>query len=57
MDKQWLKLPEAAEYVGVSLATVYRWIKAGKLTLHKVGKVSRVKKEDVDRLLEGGAKE
>ena len=54
MEKHWLKIAEAAEHVGVSRMTVYRWIRQGKLPSHKVGGIVRVKLEDVDKLLEEG---
>ncbi len=54
MERIWLDIDEAAAYVGVSRTTIYKWAKQGKLTLHKVGKVSRVKKDDLDRLFEEG---
>ena len=54
MEKTWLSIKEVGEYLGVSRATVYRWVKDGKLKIHKVGRVSRVKKNDLDKLMEGG---
>ena len=54
MEKKWLNLAEAAEYVGVGRTTIYRWVKEGKLNQYKVGKVSRIDKEELDQLFEEG---
>lgn len=54
LERTWLSPQEAAEYLGVSRATIYRWVKGGKLTIHKMGKVARIKKQDLDRLMEEG---
>lgn len=54
MERVWLSPQEAGEYLGISRATIYRWVREGKIALHKVGKVSRIKKEDLDQLMEEG---
>ncbi len=52
MDKQWLSPQEAADYLSVSRQTIYRWARTNKIKFHKVGGVTRVKKEDLDKLFE-----
>jgi excisionase family DNA binding protein len=48
---EWLTINDAIEMLGISRATIYRWSKSGRLPIYtKLGK-SRVKKEDVQRLL------
>lgn len=42
MDEQYLKIPEVAERLRVSRATVYNFIKAGKLQTVKFGGSRRV---------------
>lgn len=54
MEKTWLTVDEVCEYLDISPATVYRWAREGTLPRHKVGKVTRFKKEDIDKLLEQG---
>ncbi|NJE05195.1 IS607 family transposase [Thermococcus sp. M36] len=44
---------EAARKLGVSKMTVLRWIKAGKLKAHRIGKEYRVPESEIKRLLEG----
>ncbi len=57
MERLWLSPQEAADYLGISRATIYRWIKDGKLSLHKVDKIARIKKDDLNQLMEEGRKE
>ena len=54
MERLWLTVEEAADYLQVSVPTVYRWMREGVLPRHKVGKVARIKKEDLDSLMEEG---
>jgi excisionase family DNA binding protein len=54
----YLPIAAAAELAGVSPATVRRWCRDGKLTEHRVGdRVVRVRRADVERLLDGGGGE
>src|SRR5215212_4363833 len=46
-----LPLPEAAERLGVSVYTVRRWIKDGKLRAFKPGKEYRVREADLEEFL------
>ncbi len=49
--EEWLTINEAIEMLEISRATIYRWSKSGILPIYtKLGK-SRVKKEDVQKLL------
>jgi excisionase family DNA binding protein len=52
MNKQLLRLNEAALVLNVSRWTVYRWVEEGKLSATKIGKQSlRVIGNSVDRLI------
>lgn len=51
-NKVWLNVTEAADYLSVSRPTIYRWHKQGLINMYKVGDVVRIKKEDMDNLLE-----
>ena len=50
--EEWLTVTEAAKRLGLARATLYRWAKVGILPIYKVGTLSRVKAEDVQRLTE-----
>jgi excisionase family DNA binding protein len=49
--EELLPLPEAAERLGVSVYTVRRWIKDGKLKAFKPGKEYRVREGDLEEFL------
>jgi excisionase family DNA binding protein len=62
MPKEWYTLDEAAEYLGVSKRTVYKWSKEGRLRTYILGqeRTRRFRKEDLDsvpRLLENDEQE
>ncbi|MGI8793646.1 MAG: helix-turn-helix domain-containing protein [Acidimicrobiales bacterium] len=48
----WMGTPEAAEYLGVVLRTLYRLIDKDEIPAFKVGRVIRVKQADLDAFLE-----
>jgi excisionase family DNA binding protein len=50
-DKQWFTTAEAAEYLGVSQATIFRWMKQGQLSFHKIGKATRFSQEGLDAVV------
>ena len=50
--EEWLTIPEAAGYLGVSEPTVYRWMRNGKLSFYKVGDSTRFKRENLDMAFE-----
>ena len=49
--EELLPLPEAAERLGVSIYTVRRWIKDGKLRAFRPGKEYRVQEADLEEFL------
>lgn len=50
--KYWYRIGEAAKYLGVSIWTLRRWDKSGKLkAVVSPGKQRRYKKEDLDEIL------
>lgn len=53
MEKAWLTVQEAADYLGVARPTIYRWAKEGKLPIIKLAKrVARVRSQDLEKFLE-----
>jgi len=57
--KAWFSVKEAAEYLGVSRPTIFRWMKEGILSFYKVGGSTRFSREGLDAVVEKntGAKE
>ncbi len=49
---RWLSTKEAAEHLGVTLRSLYRFIDEGALAAFKFGRVIRLKADDVDAFIE-----
>jgi|LSQX01.1.fsa_nt_gb excisionase family DNA binding protein len=48
----WMTPKQAADYLQVSEATVYRWTREGRLPAYRIGGSRRYKREDLDDLAE-----
>jgi excisionase family DNA binding protein len=48
----WMSTKEAAEHIGITLRSLYRFIDEGALAAYKFGRVIRLKAADVDRFIE-----
>lgn len=51
-DVVWLSTPEAAERLGITPRTLYRFIDEGQVPAFKFGRVIRLKRDDVDEFIE-----
>ena len=51
-----MTVKETADFFGVSPRTVFRWIKSGKLESVKIGGVVRIKKNEIERVINEGSK-
>ncbi|HEX2038161.1 MAG TPA: helix-turn-helix domain-containing protein [Acidimicrobiales bacterium] len=49
---RWVSTAEASERLGVTLRTLYRLVDEGRLPAYKIGRVIRIKEEDVEAFLE-----
>lgn len=49
-----LSVVEIAEYLGVSDDSVYRWINDNGLPAHRVGRMWKFKKDEVDQWVRNG---
>ena len=54
MDTRWLSVEEIAEHLGVTKDSIYRWIEKRGLPAHKVGKLWKFKKDEVDAWVRSG---
>ena len=45
---------EAAQVIGITKVTLWRWIKAGKIPIHRLGREVLIEKKVVDRLRKSG---
>lgn len=48
MDDRWCSVEEIAVHLGVSRDTVYRWIGQKDMPAHKVGRLWKFCRKDVD---------
>jgi excisionase family DNA binding protein len=55
-SERYYDIPELVKSMGVTKWTIRRWIKAGKLKAHKVGRKYFVSSEGLRELLEGRPK-
>jgi excisionase family DNA binding protein len=53
-DDRWFSVEEIAEYLGVKRDTLYKWIERKKMPAHKVGRLWKFKKTEVDEWVRSG---
>jgi len=53
-QERWLSVDEVAEYLGVKPDTVYTWISKKGLPAHKVGRLWKMKTDEVDQWVRSG---
>lgn len=53
-EDRWLSVDEIAKYLGVVKASIYRWIEQKGLPAHKVGKLWKFKRDEVDEWVRSG---
>ena len=53
-DDRWFSLEEIAEYLGVKSDTLYKWMYRKKMPAHKVGKLWKFRKEEIDQWVRSG---
>ena len=54
MDDSYLSVGQIAEYLGVSRDTVYTWITAKEMPAHRLGRLWKFKKKEVDGWVKSG---
>ena len=55
-SEKWLGVEAIAEHLDLSKETIYRWLEAGKVPAHRVGRLWRFKASEVDSwIVRGGA--
>jgi excisionase family DNA binding protein len=58
MEDRWLSVDEIAAYLGIKRDTVYKWIGDKNMPAHRVGRLWKFRKEEVDDWVRsGGASE
>lgn len=54
MEDRWLSVDQICKHLGVSSDTVYRWIDRFDMPAHRMGRLWKFKKEQVDAWVEAG---
>ncbi|HBT77566.1 MAG TPA: transcriptional regulator [Planctomycetaceae bacterium] len=54
MEDRWLSVDEVAVYLGVKRSTVYRWITDKRMPAHRVGRLWKFKRAEIDHWVREG---
>ena len=54
MEDRWLSVDEIGGYLGVKRDTVYKWISEKNMPAHRMGRLWRFKKDEVDEWVKTG---
>ncbi len=54
LSDRWLSVEEVAYYLGVKRDTVYKWIEDKRMPAHKVGRLWKFKRSEVDQWVKKG---
>jgi len=54
MENRWFSVDEIAAHLGVSRDTVYRWIDHRRLPAHKIGRLWKFNKDEIDEWVRVG---
>jgi len=54
MEDRWLSVDDIAAYLGIKRDTVYRWISERNMPGHKIGRLWKFRKEEIDEWVKSG---
>ena len=54
MEDRWLSVDEIAAYLGIKWDTVYKWIADKQMPAHKIGRLWKFRKEEIDEWVKSG---
>jgi len=54
MEDRWLSMKEICKHLGVSDDTVYKWINRYDMPAHRLGRLWKFKKDEVDVWVKSG---
>ncbi len=54
MIDRWLSVEEIADYLGIKKDTVYKWVRKRNMPAHKVGRLLKFQKEEIDLWIKEG---
>ena len=53
MEERWLSVDEIADHLGIKRDTVYKWISERQMPGHKIGRLWKFSKKEVDEWVRG----
>ena len=54
MDERWLSVDEIAIHLGIKKDTVYKWISEERMPAHRMGRLWKFVKDEVDDWVKSG---
>ena len=54
VNYRWLSVDEIAVYLGIKRETIYKWLAEKNMPAHKLGKLWKFRKDEVDEWLRSG---
>ncbi len=54
MEDRWLSITEICKHLGISNDTVYKWIYKNGMPAHRMGRLWKFKKDEVDKWVKAG---
>ncbi len=54
MEDRWFSVDEIADHLGIKRDTVYRWIGERQMPGHKIGRLWKFNKQEVDEWVRSG---
>jgi len=54
ISDRWLSVEEVAAYLGVNRGTLYKWITRKSIPAHKVGRLWKFRREEIDEWVKSG---
>jgi len=54
MEDRWVSVDEIGDYLGIKRDTVYKWISEKCMPAHKIGRLWKFKKDEVDEWVRTG---
>lgn len=55
MDDRWLSVDEICAHLGISRDTIYKWIDRKGMPAHRVGRLWKFKKAEIDEWVRAGS--
>ena len=54
LNDRWLSVEEVAAYLGINKGTLYKWVTRKSVPAHKVGRLWKFRKREIDEWVESG---